>query len=73
MIYFQTFTYTSLVEPLGVPVEVISFWTNHDTRSWATFSLPGGDESYLKDCMPWMAGQIPNSKLLMVEGALKWR
>jgi len=28
----------------------------------------GGDESYLKDCMPWMAGQIPNSKLLMVEG-----
>ena len=36
-------------------------------------TLPGGDESYLKDCMPWMAGQIPNSKLLMVEGALKWR
>ena len=36
-------------------------------------TLPGGDESHLKDCMPWMAGQIPNSKLLMVEGALKWR
>lgn len=31
-------------------------------------ALSGGDKSHLQ-CMPWIAGQIPKSKLVMVEGA----